>query len=251
MFVKSKYKKPKLKAAINTINDIRQNSRIATFTEAILEPTKRTLKLADHACHTTSKIYSATEKIKKVVADWKPWQGAATLRDEIKEKVEERSDWLLFDIHYATHACDPEFHDDKAMFDNERLKSGHEQVIKQWVPDSKSARAAIREWDDYMEYVFGELELEQAQIMHPKRWWLYYGKKRPHLRAVMIKAFSCGRAAPCFMCNPRINRVFFGYWLYRSCLPVMLPATPIRLPCYLDHVCLSCCISCRSICSPA
>lgn len=158
-------------------------------------PIKIALRLVDHTCHTTSKVYPAYLKIKEAFDNWRPWSGASPMRTAALDKIEQRWEWMEFNVHYATYACDPEFQHSEF---NARTEEGLKALIKQWAPGTSSERAAYQQWVDYVGTVFSADALSDARALHPKQFWMRHGRRWPDLQPIMIKAFSCGTvASPC------------------------------------------------------
>lgn len=161
----------------------------------VVLPIKIALKLTDHTCHTTSKVYTAFLEVKSAIERWRPWSGGASLKEAMLEKVSDRWKWMEFNIHYFTHATDPEFQ--RLEFDD-RTEQGLKEVLKHWAPNREAERAAYQQWVDYCGTVLSVSAMSDAKAMHPKQFWLKHGKKWPDLQPISVKAHSCGNVAtPC------------------------------------------------------
>lgn len=184
--VKCKYKNGAFRNVLKTIKNDRQNDRIQKFIEVIM-PIKLALKLMDHACHSTSKVYPAYLTIKENLVKWSPWSGGSTIRSEAIDAIESRWEWMEFNIHYFCFATDPEFHSHECGM---RVIEGVKAVLKQWASSEADYLESWREFNNFKE---ASLDLDHARAVHPKQFWrLGEGLRWPSLRVHATKGHSCG-----------------------------------------------------------
>ena len=112
------------------------------------------------------------------------------------EKLRYRWDWMTFDLHRASYALAPDFHDDN-LFGNLRIMDSLRDIIRFFAPDDH--RQGMVEFHDLKntndDDLFPRVDGAIKTGMAPKAWWQLNGAQWPCLQKVTRRLFSIGTSS--------------------------------------------------------
>lgn len=112
------------------------------------------------------------------------------------EKLRYRWDWMTFDVHRASYALAPDFHDDN-LFGNLRIMDSLRDIIRFFAPDDH--RQGMVEFHDLKntndDDLFPRVDDAIKTGSAPKDWWQMYGARWPCLQQVAMRLFSIGTSS--------------------------------------------------------